>query len=273
MSASRTSPHSARPGSSRWPGFRRKKVTVAGRLHDGPRAAPVLPSRPLGTSTATTGLPEALMAATTSAATPSSGRDRPAPNSASTMRSAPASVAGAERLDRLAPARRHRGRVALQRVAARRADRGARGSPARAAAAPPRSRRRRCCRARRRRRSRARPRGQRGGRLGHGAAGILHQREPRHALRASARRVGAAHLGCGEQFVARQASSSRCRCREPSCARCDRRQHPKRARAANSSPSANICANAYLIGRFATCPGTLPCRYAKVLIAWRFVAA
>ena len=115
----------------------------------GRRLVPVVPSRPLGTSTATTGLPQALMAATTSAATPSSGRDRPAPNRASTMRSASARVAGAERLDGRAPALRHRGGIALQRLAARPAARGAPGSPSRARAAPPRSRRRRCCRARR----------------------------------------------------------------------------------------------------------------------------
>ena len=93
MSARRTSPHNSRPGSSRCPGFMRKKVTVRVACTTAPSARPVVPSRPLGTSTASTGLPDALMAATTSAATPSSGLDSPAPNSASTMRSAPAKVA------------------------------------------------------------------------------------------------------------------------------------------------------------------------------------
>ena len=94
MSARRTSPHRVRPGSSTCPGFSRKNVTVQVACTTGPALAPVLPSRPLGTSTATTGLPAALMAATTSAAVPSSGRDRPAPNRASMTRSASASVAG-----------------------------------------------------------------------------------------------------------------------------------------------------------------------------------
>ena len=92
ISASCTSPHSARPGRSRWPGLRRKNVTVVVACTTGPAALPVVPSRPLGTSTATTGLADALMAATTSAATPSSGRESPAPNSASMMTSAPAIV-------------------------------------------------------------------------------------------------------------------------------------------------------------------------------------
>ena len=52
MSATATSPHSARPGSSRCPGFRRKNVTVRVACTTGPAAAARVPSRPLGTSTA-----------------------------------------------------------------------------------------------------------------------------------------------------------------------------------------------------------------------------
>ena len=72
----------------------RKKVTVRVACTTGPLLVPVVPSRPLGTSTATIGLAQALIAATTSAAMPSSGRDRPAPNRASMTTSAPAIVAG-----------------------------------------------------------------------------------------------------------------------------------------------------------------------------------
>ena len=93
MSATRTAPHLSLPGSSRWPGFLRKKVTVAVACTTGPAACPVVPSSPLGTSTARTGLPAPLMAATASAAAPSMVRERPAPNMASMMTSAPLSAA------------------------------------------------------------------------------------------------------------------------------------------------------------------------------------
>ena len=54
MSARRIVPQSDRPGSSRWPGFSRKKVTVEVASTAAPRTLPVAPSRPEGTSTATT---------------------------------------------------------------------------------------------------------------------------------------------------------------------------------------------------------------------------
>ena len=54
MSASRIGPQSTRPGSSRWPGLRRKNVTLALASTATPRTSPVSPSRPEGTSTATT---------------------------------------------------------------------------------------------------------------------------------------------------------------------------------------------------------------------------
>jgi hypothetical protein len=59
ISARLTSPQWSRPGSSRCPGFRRKKVTVESALIATPLTSPVVPSMPLGTSTATTGRPEA----------------------------------------------------------------------------------------------------------------------------------------------------------------------------------------------------------------------
>ncbi len=204
MSARRTSPHRVRPGSSTCPGFSRKNVTVQVACTTGPVLAPVLPSRPLGTSTATTGLPAALMAATTSAAVPSSGRDRPAPNRASMMRSASASVAG------LSGSTGSPQRSAM-----------AAASPRRASRLPSRPRRTRypCSR-----RSRAAtkpsppllpgphttamaapaPRSKRGGGVGHGSPGVLHQREPRHALR-HGKGIGAAHLLRCQQLVSQGA--------------------------------------------------------------------
>ena len=95
ISATVTGPHRRRPGSSRWPGFGRAKVTVSVAVTTGPRGAPVSPSRPEGTSTASTGTPEALMRPTRAAAAPSSGRERPAPNRASTTSAKPAGSAPA----------------------------------------------------------------------------------------------------------------------------------------------------------------------------------
>ena len=90
MSATTTSPHSVRPGKSRWPGFLREKVTVsAARTAISPMSAPLSPETPLGTSTAATARPPALTASTAARAAPSSGRDRPAPNKASMTSSAP----------------------------------------------------------------------------------------------------------------------------------------------------------------------------------------
>ncbi len=95
ISATVTGPHRRRPGSSRWPGFLRTNVTVAVAFTTGPRGAPVSPSRPDGTSTASTGTPEPLTRATRAAAAPSSGRERPAPNRASITSENPAGSAPA----------------------------------------------------------------------------------------------------------------------------------------------------------------------------------
>ena len=54
MSTRRIAPASARPGSRRWPGFSRKKVTLAVASTASPRILPVSPSIPEGTSTAST---------------------------------------------------------------------------------------------------------------------------------------------------------------------------------------------------------------------------
>ena len=172
----------------------------------GPRLAPVVPSRPLGTSTATTGLPEALMAATTSAAIPSRGRDRPAPNRASMIEVGVGKRGRVERLDGLAPALRHCGSVALQRFAAAEqseahpvsllAQEPRRHEAVAAVVAGPADDRDRG----------PRPRCERDCGVGHGAAGVLHQHEARHAVRRS-KGVGTAHLGRCEQFVAGQGFS------------------------------------------------------------------
>ena len=59
MSASSTSPHSARPGVSRCAGLGRQNVTVTRAGAAVPDTAPLSPSTPDGTSTATTGTPGA----------------------------------------------------------------------------------------------------------------------------------------------------------------------------------------------------------------------
>ena len=76
--------------------MRRKNVTVRSALMAMPRSCPVLPSKPLGTSTASTGRPalRALMAANSRASEPSTSRESPAPNTASTMHAAPRNTSG-----------------------------------------------------------------------------------------------------------------------------------------------------------------------------------
>ena len=92
ISATVTAPQSSRPGSSRWPGFLRKKVTVrSARKTTSPSTAPLSPESPLGTSTATTGRARARTASAARRAAPSSGRVRPAPNRASITSGVPSS--------------------------------------------------------------------------------------------------------------------------------------------------------------------------------------
>ena len=133
MSARRTSPHSVRPGSSRWPGFRRKKVTVRVACTTGPATVPVRAVQ---------------------AARHVDGDDRPAagvdgghhvgrdalqrPRQAGAEQGVDDDVGigheGRRRAASMAaPQRvRHRGGVALQRIARRPAGPGAPGSPSRA---------------------------------------------------------------------------------------------------------------------------------------------
>ena len=82
-----------------------------------PITAPLAPLMPLGRSTATTGTPLALIASIIARAAPSTGRSSPAPNSASTITSAPASAAGVGRLDRPRPAARRLRGIALEPAA------------------------------------------------------------------------------------------------------------------------------------------------------------
>ncbi len=76
--------------------------------------APVAPLMPLGRSTAMTAAAAALIAATAAAAAPSSGRLRPAPNSASMTRSAFAEVKRGDVEHLALPERGGLRRIALQ---------------------------------------------------------------------------------------------------------------------------------------------------------------
>ena len=94
MSATVTRPQCRRPGRRRWPGFLRKKVTLSVALTAAPMTAPLVPLMPLGRSTATIGAPAAFIASIMARATPSTGRSKPAPNSASTTSPAGAMRSG-----------------------------------------------------------------------------------------------------------------------------------------------------------------------------------
>ena len=158
MSASRTSPHSARPGSSRWPGFRRKKVTVRVACTTGPAAGArraVEAARHVdGHHRLARGIDGRHHVGRHALQRPrQAGAEQGIDDEVGAGERRPASSGSIAP----APAPRHLGRIALERLAAAEQPERARDSPARAAAAPPRSRRRRCCRARRPPRSR-RPR-------------------------------------------------------------------------------------------------------------------
>ena len=103
-----TSPHSARPGSSRWPGLRRKKVTVRVACTTGPSARPVVPSRPLGTSTASDRLARGVdRPRRPRPPSPSSGRDEAgAEQRVDDQVGAGRAVAGVERARRRRPSAR-----------------------------------------------------------------------------------------------------------------------------------------------------------------------
>ena len=77
-----------------WPVLRRKKVTVWLALTAAPITAPVVPLTPLGRSTAITGAPLAFIASIMARGRPSTSRSSPAPNSASTTMSQSVSETG-----------------------------------------------------------------------------------------------------------------------------------------------------------------------------------
>ena len=120
ISAISTAPQASRPGSNRWPGLRRKKVTVTAADGAAPRMAPLSPSTPLGMSTATQSRRRSLMPSTRARATPSSGRASPAPISASTTLAAPSRMVGSSGAG-VSPQR-----SAARRASPRSASRGAR---------------------------------------------------------------------------------------------------------------------------------------------------
>ena len=115
MSATRTGPHSARPGYSRCPGFGRKKVTVSRAFTATPRTCPLFPSSPDGTSTATTGAPDALTRSTAARA-PLEIPRQPGPEQRIDDDIRLGRIGLSQRRCVSLPERGGRGRVALQRV-------------------------------------------------------------------------------------------------------------------------------------------------------------
>ncbi len=105
-----------------------KNVTVSVARSTGPLGIPASPSSPLGTSTASTGVRCSATAAITSAATPSIGRDRPAPNDRVDHEMQTVELKRIERPHRPVEAPRHLARIALEISLVAQADRGARRS-------------------------------------------------------------------------------------------------------------------------------------------------
>jgi hypothetical protein len=97
--------------------LRRKNVTVSAALTASPITAPVVPLIPLGRSTAMHAGAVAFMASIIARATPSTGRSRPAPNSASTTDVGRHQALGCRRAQGPGPALRRRGCVALEPLA------------------------------------------------------------------------------------------------------------------------------------------------------------
>ena len=149
MSASRTSPQSVRPGSSRCPGFMPEKGHRARRLHHRAAAGASGAIEAARHVDGDDRLAQALIAATTSAAMPVQRPRQARPEQRIDDDVGVGKDGRGERLDRPAPALRHLRRVALRALRGLPAARAAPDSPSRAGAAPPRSRRRRCCPARR----------------------------------------------------------------------------------------------------------------------------
>ena len=93
----------ANPGFKNSPAFQPTKVLVNSARTAAPNASPELASMPDGTSMDSTGLPAALTASITSAQAPTTGRDKPVPNNASTTISATANAAGNSAAGRATP--------------------------------------------------------------------------------------------------------------------------------------------------------------------------
>ncbi len=153
ISATVTRPHFDRPGNSKWPGLRRKNVTVSSALIATPMSAPVEPLMPLGRSTATTLALCTLIAWIRSCASPVMSRSRPAPNNASTMTCGAREKIGARCLGRTFPVLRRLQRVAFQTIAVAEKQHANRIAALRTAGARRQNHRRHCCRGLRRPRS------------------------------------------------------------------------------------------------------------------------
>ena len=93
-----TTPAASSPSPVRRPGFSAMNVAVAVARITGSWSAPVSASSPVGTSSASTGAPQARAQATSAAYSPATGRVRPMPNSASTT-SAGATFRGSRIVD------------------------------------------------------------------------------------------------------------------------------------------------------------------------------
>ncbi len=272
-------PAQLRPGSSRWPGFIRKKVTVqvACTHRAGGRARrAVEPARHVDRhnrlARSIDGGHHLGRGAVERPRQPGAEQGIDDDLGARERR-------GAERL-RLAPARRHFRRIALQRVTA-----AEQTEPHLVAALAQQARRHEPVAAivpgpARHGDGRAGTRSKRRRRIGHGTPGILHQDEPRHAaLRRQT--IGAAHLGCGQQFVARHIVSPTAA--GPSSRGIMRRWlrganpskiHARPAHSTTSLAEMKICANAEFAGRFgATRARGCPVDTQNSFVAPRFVAA
>ena len=90
------SPTASAAGGKTWATLGAAKVTVRSATTCGPMGCAWLAARPLGRSTATTGTARSLITCTASANSPSRGRERPVPKSASTITSHSATASVAE---------------------------------------------------------------------------------------------------------------------------------------------------------------------------------
>ncbi len=115
MSATRTLPACSRPGSSTWPGLRRKNVTLSRAVTAAPITAPLAPLMPLGRSTATIGAPLAFIASIIARALPVDHAIEPRTEQRIDDDAGAFHGVRRRRLDRSLPELRSLGRIALQR--------------------------------------------------------------------------------------------------------------------------------------------------------------